>query len=285
MYILLASSFAVPAAFTVVLAAYVYPQLFMTALAPRTTKPALSEVLNNCISAATGVGLAHWFVRMVPLARAMVDKSALTVNLPIADYMTAAGVLLAHVLNTLFLAINNGVPVHETSERTVERYILGSRKYTYDVRPLSSVIYTELALLASIHFFVEGFHIGSSVFGTVGLFFSSIASQIAMALVLGVMGLRTGCGVWKTLKMAVLYSSTTPLGIMCGLATEDNAGWMSYMTLAIIVSLMAGCYLAVYMQHIALREINLMSEGKGNRCLFFFTALLFLICLYSMYEL
>lgn len=285
MSILLASPFAVPAAFTVVLAAYVYPQIFMTALAPRTSKRALSEVLNNCISAATGVGLAHWFVRMVPLARTMVDKSALAIQVPIADYMTAAGVLFAHVMNTMFLAINKDLQIQETSERTVERYVLGSRQYTYDVRPLSSVIYTKLGLLASIHFFVEGFNIGSAVYGTVSLFFSTVTCQIVIALVLGVMGLRTGCGVWKTLKVALLYSSTTPLGIMCGLATEDNTGWMSYMTLAIIVSLMAGCYLAVFMEHIALQEIHLMSKGKGNRWLFFSTAVLFLICLYSMYEL
>ncbi|KAH6939996.1 hypothetical protein HPB50_023899 [Hyalomma asiaticum] len=256
----------------------------MTALAPRTDKRVLSDVLNNCISGATGVGLVHWFVRMVPLARAMVDKSSLAIQVPIADYMTAAGVLFAHVMNTMFLALNKDAQVYQTSERTVERYVLGTRRYTYDVRPLSSVIYTKLCLLASIHFFVEGFNIGEAVYGAVSLFFSTITSQVSIALVLGVMGIRTGCGVWKTLKIAVLYSSTTPLGIMCGLATEDNTGWMSYMTLAITVSLMAGCYLAVYMEHIALQEVNLMSEGKGNQWLFFSTAMLYLVCLYSMYE-
>ncbi|KAH9370101.1 hypothetical protein HPB48_011268 [Haemaphysalis longicornis] len=252
----------------------------MKALAPRTSRQDLSMVLDNCISGAAGVGLTHWFVRVVPLANIMVDKSVLAIHVLIGEYMIATGVLFAHIMNTVFLSANKDKRDQTIPAQTVERYVLGSKEHTYDVRPLASVIYIKLGLLTSIHFFVEGFNIGCAGHGELGQYLSPLTDQIFMAIVMGIMGLRTGCGIWKTFKLALLYSASTPLGVMCGLVADDSAGWMSYMTLATIVSLMAGFYLVIFMQNIALPEVDQTSVGKSNRKLFFLAAIVYLACLY-----
>ncbi|CAN8021456.1 unnamed protein product [Ixodes persulcatus] len=273
-------------AFTLVLAAFAYPHLLLKLMAPRMSKLWISRILNDVTSVSLGMGLTNWYVRMVPYSRKLVYRSGLAFGQPMGDAIIASGVLLAYVVTTASSLFNTELWQPALGHaNTVERFVIGNKRYSYNVRPLSSVTYTKLVLLSSIHFLVEGFSIGSSQYGSLKLYFSTLVHQFIMACVMGVLALQTGCGAMKVTKIALLFVSALPLGIMGGLATgEEILHWITYMVLGTVMSLASGYYLHVMFDSVVLPELWMLNTGATSLRLFLAGPVIFVACVYIFYD-
>lgn len=276
--------FSAPLAFSVALAGYVYPVFVFEAIARKCSKAWTSDVVAKMGSVSAGLGFAHWFLRMVPLSRRLVEMSALGLELPISEFLILVGIISSYFPVSPFPFLKDGyLRVRVNTEAAVEIFVPGNRDRTYDVRLISSVTYTKLALLFTVHFFVEGFIIGSTTYSAVKMYLSTLSCQLMIAFFLSTMVLRTGFGTLKTTKVAFLFASSVPLGIFIGLATaKDALGWFSYVTLATTLSLVSGCYFQLLFDEVVLPEVT-MENNKSNIYLVFWGIVLYAVCEYPIY--
>ncbi|CAN7997164.1 unnamed protein product [Ixodes hexagonus] len=276
------SPISISLAFTLVLTVFAYPYMLLQTAASKSSKLRISKILNNMISFSVGIGLANWYLRMVPFSEMLVHRSSLGFTQPVAGSIIASGVLLAYVVTTASSLFNAELQRRSSDHtNTVERFVTGNKEYSYYVRALSSVTYTKIVLFSSIHFLIEGFSIGSAN----GMYSLALLHQLIITFVLGILALRTGCGAMKVTKIALLFVSALPLGIMGGLATgEENMHWISYVALGTVMCLVSGCYIHVMFDSVVVPELAMMDTCTTNLHLFLAGPVVFMACMYLPYN-
>lgn len=264
--------FAALATLVALLLSFACPFIFMKIMVPRKGSKWNTDVLDLAVSAAAGMGLVHWIVRMVSFTRTLNETMGL--RAPVDGAVTVIGIITTYIVDwTLAYRYKLLFPDDEllhldkdqSKQKKAQRSVIWNAGYTYMVRPLGSLPYIKLVVLSGVYSAVEGFNAGIFLFmGGRRLLCSAVVHQMLMTLVLSVSGLRTHYTAPKLIVTCCFLASAMPLGMLAGTAVGDmNMNKSNYAVMDTVASMSSGAYGVVLFGCFVLPEVK--GRGKGRR--------------------
>lgn len=133
---------------------------------------------------------------------------------PLAFVLAGAGFMLMLLIEAVIVADHSGPGI------SVPRF--GSGSVGREIGPQPHAVIYVLLLVLSIHSLIVGIAMGAqrSVSKALIVFIAILAHKMGAGFALGIVYRRAGSSVRRTVPIAALFSSMTPLGILAGTVVE-----------------------------------------------------------------